>query len=199
MGRPDRFGRGADPALVPLFAGGRARRGIARPNRGMDRRPPRPAQGGRNPRTRCAVGEVVAVSPFGRPLRADFALGIGRSSAGAKDLACPRRRVDPERPAGRLGQPFRPIRLRIRWAGDHHHSAGVVRRGRATPHAGRRKRSRLPARCAAPGRASGCVLLLAGTTPYGRALVGRGRPVHGRAAARPDRRYRRRHFGFQSV
>ena len=105
MGKPGRSRRGADPPLVPLFAGGRARRGIG--DRRMDRRPTRPPTGRRNARARRTVGQVVALSPFGRPLRADPALGIGGSSAGAKDLARPRRRVDPERPAGRLGPPFR--------------------------------------------------------------------------------------------
>ena len=114
---PARAGRGADAALVPLSAGGRACRAAARQgsgNRGMDCRPPRPPQGRRNARPGRPVGKVLAVSPRGRPVRADPALGIGGSCAGAKDLARPGRRVHPELSAGRLGQPLRPIRLRVR-------------------------------------------------------------------------------------
>ena len=63
---------------------------------------------GETPGRRRAVGQVVAVPPFGRPVRADSALGIRGSSAGAKDLAGPRRRAHSERHLqGRLGQPLR--------------------------------------------------------------------------------------------
>ena len=81
---------------------------------GMDCRPPRPPQGRRNARPGRPVGKVLAVSPRGRPVGADPALGIGGSCAGAKDLARPGRRVHPELSAGCLGQQLRPIRLRVR-------------------------------------------------------------------------------------
>ena len=70
--------------------------------------------GRRNARPRRPVGKVLAVSPRGRPVRADPALGVGGSCAGAKDLARPSRRVHPELSAGRLGQQLRPIGLRVR-------------------------------------------------------------------------------------
>ena len=83
-------------------------------NPGMDCRPPRPPEGRRNARPRNPVSKILAVSPRGRPDRTDPALGIGGSCAGTKDLSRPSRCVDPELPAGRLGQPLRPIGLRVR-------------------------------------------------------------------------------------
>ena len=53
----------------------------------MDCRPPRPPKGGRNARPRYPVSKFLAVSPRGRPNRADPALGIGGSCPGTKDLS----------------------------------------------------------------------------------------------------------------
>ena len=55
------------PSFLYLPEDGRAAESPGRVpgNRGMDRRPPRPPQGGRNARAGRAVGKVVAVSPFG--------------------------------------------------------------------------------------------------------------------------------------
>ena len=83
------------------FAAAAARQGSGDP--GMDCRPPRPPPGRRNARPSRPVGEILAVSPRGRPVGADPALGVGGSCAGAKDLARPGRSVHPELSAGRLG------------------------------------------------------------------------------------------------
>ncbi|HEY6433915.1 MAG TPA: Hsp70 family protein [Acetobacteraceae bacterium] len=55
----------------------------------------------------------MAVSPRGRPVRADSAVGIGGSCAGAKDFARPGRWLHSELPASRLEQQLRPVWLCI--------------------------------------------------------------------------------------
>ena len=173
--------------------------GFLEPQR-MDCRPPRPPQGRRNARAGRPIGKVLAVSPLGRPVRADPALGIGGSRAGAEDLARPRRRVHPELSARRLGQPLRrnpvarsmtqEITITVPASFD---AAAQRLTLNAAEEAGFPGSVRL---LEEPQAAFYCWLEQYGAAePLWEGLD----TARCRAAARPDRRYRRRHLGFQLV